>query len=173
MASSSRLSSLIALTILIHKTNSCADDSNHSLNGPNPGSLATALVFTYLVCILSAVFILFHLIRFYHAERRGNPVIQNRHPDLVYALNAIVIFMNIFLFPVAIDFWTLECVTNTPLLRHSNSNEILENLLCCAFISSLYAWLILIVLRYCTVLLQYKTSDNYHFITLFTFHSIS
>merc|ERR1719361_2799421 len=134
MALLRRLSlSIITYSVHIRATRAVTDDCR--LEEDNTSSLVTALVFTYLICIASALFILFHLIRFYDAEKRGEPVIENRHPNLVYALNALVILMNIFLFPLAIDFWTLECVTGTSLVRHpepdNESDEIIENLLFC------------------------------------------
>ena len=149
---------IVAAAIITRSSSSGCEHTDLTEN--NTGSLVTAFIFTYLVCILSAALILFYLIRFYHAAQREkstrdhnhdpiNPVIRNRRPNLVYALNILVVFMNILLFPLAIDFWTLECVTKTPLLRTSKAAiDTVQNILFCAFISIIYGWLILIVLRY-------------------------
>ena len=115
----------------------------------NVHSLVGGIISIYIICLGCAIPIFVYLIKFY--QHRDDPNVENRHPRLVYSSVALVIFMNIALFPLAIDYWTLECVTHTPWLRDSTLVEgnlsWIEGFLIVAFVVVLLAWLILVVLR--------------------------
>mmetsp|Transcript_66888 Transcript_66888/g.59990 ORF Transcript_66888/g.59990 Transcript_66888/m.59990 type:complete len:711 (-) Transcript_66888:223-2355(-) len=115
----------------------------------NVESLIGGIVAIYIICLACAITIILYLVKFY--QNRDDPNVENRHPRLVYSTVSMVIFMNIVLFPLAIDYWTLECVTHTPWLRNSElvegSLSWIESFLIIAFVVLLLAWLILVVLR--------------------------
>ena len=116
----------------------------------NPESLIGGIIAIYIICLICAIIIIVYLVKFY--QNRDDPNVENRHPRLVYCTVSMVIFMNIVLFPLAIDYWTLECVTHTPWLRKDtfikNGGSWIEGFLFIAFVVLLLAWLILVVLRY-------------------------
>lgn len=123
------------------------DDCPMDPDKANTTSLIIGVVIIYIICLSCAVLLAIYLIKFY--QNRDDPNVENRHPRLVYCTVLMVIFMDIVLFPLAIDYWTLECVTHTPWLRQPGLDIVpMESFLIIAIICVLYAWLILVVLRY-------------------------
>lgn len=131
----------------------------------NPASLIGGIIAIYIICLVCAITIMVYLIKFY--QNRDDPNVENRHPRLVYCTVSMVIFMNIVLFPLAIDYWTLECVTHTPWLREDefakNEGSWIEGFLFIAFVVLLLAWLILVVLRYDILYYIYYANNRIYY----------
>eukprot|EP01084_Bolivina_argentea_P313360 542657_1 len=120
------------------------------------GFLAGVII-VYTICLTCAIVLIIYLIQFY--RNRTDPNIENRHPRIVYATVSIVIFSNIILFPFAIEFWTLECVTHTKWLRRKRFELYpMESFLMVTFILVLLGWLILVVLRVWLLRYDYAAS---------------